>query len=72
MKLDFGLSRAMLDDATKEKWDGDFGLVYSVTLTKGKLEVSLHVQNKGEEAFEFQTLFHSYFNVDVSTWSGDG
>lgn len=65
VKLDFGLSSAMLDEATRKKWPLDFGLVYSVTLSRGKLEVQLHVQNKGDQAFDFQCLFHSYFTVKV-------
>lgn len=65
VKLDFGLSTAMLSEDTKKKWPYDFGLVYSVTLSKGKLEVVLHVQNKGDQSFDFQCLFHSYFTVKV-------
>lgn len=66
VKLDFGLSTAMLSADTQKKWPLDFGLVYSVTLSRGKLEVQLHVQNKGEQAFDFQCLFHSYFTVKVT------
>jgi glucose-6-phosphate 1-epimerase len=66
VKLDFGLSSDFLDEATKKKWPYDFGLVYSVTLGKGKLETQLHVQNKGDQAFEFQALFHTYLAVKVS------
>ena len=65
VKLDFGLSTSMLDEATQKKWPYEFGLVYSVTLSKSKLEVQLHVQNKGDKAFDFQCLFHSYFTVKV-------
>lgn len=65
VKLDFGLSSGMLDEATRKKWPYDFGLVYSVTLGKGTLECGLHVQNKGTEAFEFQCLFHAYLAVKV-------
>lgn len=65
IKLDFGLSSGMLDEATRSKWPHDFGLVYSVTLGKGRLETGLHVQNKGSEAFDFQVLFHTYLAVKV-------
>jgi len=65
VKLDFGLSSAMLSEDMRKKWPCEFGLVYSVTLGKGKLEVQLHVQNKGDKAFDFQCLFHSYFTVKV-------
>jgi len=66
VKLDFGLGSAMLPEDTRSKWPYDFGLVYSVTLSKSKLEVQLHVQNKGDQAFDFHCLFHSYFTIKVS------
>jgi glucose-6-phosphate 1-epimerase len=66
VKLDFGLGSAMLDDETRGKWTFDFGLVYSVTLGKGRLECQMHVQNKGVEAFEFQCLMHTYLAIRVS------
>jgi glucose-6-phosphate 1-epimerase len=65
VKLDFGLSPAMLDEGMRKKWPFEFGLVYSVTLGKGKLDCQLHVQNKGDQAFEFQSLFHTYLAVKV-------
>jgi glucose-6-phosphate 1-epimerase len=66
VKLDFGLSTGMLDEASQKKWPYEFGLVYSVTLGKGKLECQMHVQNKGAKAFEFQCLFHTYLQIKVS------
>ncbi|KAK5210022.1 hypothetical protein LTR47_002910 [Exophiala xenobiotica] len=63
VKLDFGLSTSMLDETVQKKWPYDFGLVYSVTLGRGKLECQMHVQNKGDEPFEFQVLFHTYLAV---------
>ncbi|KAJ9622104.1 uncharacterized protein PV06_05820 [Exophiala oligosperma] len=67
VKLDFGLSSSMLDPGVQKKWAYDFGLVYSVTLGKDKLECQMHVQNKGSEAFDFQVLFHTYLAVkDIS------
>lgn len=71
VKLDFGLSSAMLSEDNRKKWPLEFGLVYSVTLSKGKLEVQLHVQNKDEKAFDFQVLFHSYFTVKVRSSAVD-
>lgn len=65
VKLDFGLSSSMLDPGVQKKWAYDFGLVYSVTLGKDKLECQMHVQNKGSEAFDFQVLFHTYLAVKV-------
>ena len=65
VKLDFGLSSSMLAEGSCKNWPYQFGLVYSVTLSKGKLECQLHVQNKGDKAFEFQSLFHTYLVVKV-------
>ncbi|KAK2803063.1 hypothetical protein FQN50_007144 [Emmonsiellopsis sp. PD_5] len=70
VKLDFGLSTSMLDDKFKRDWPHEFGLVYSVTLSKGSLTTSLQVQNKGsgsQSSFEFQVLLHSYFRVEDIT-----
>lgn len=66
MKLDFGLSTAQLSADAKKAWGYDFGLVYSVTLSRGGLQTMLNVRNEGNESFEFQMLMHSYFTVDVS------
>lgn len=57
----------MLDEEFRKAWSFEFGLVYSVTLTKNGLETSLQVQNKGSRNFEFQALLHTYLAVDVST-----
>ncbi|KAI9042598.1 D-hexose-6-phosphate mutarotase [Aspergillus affinis] len=64
VKLDFGLSRPMLSPEFQSAWAYDFGLVYSVTLTKEGLETSLQVQNKGTQNFDFQVLMHTYFAVE--------
>ena len=65
VKLDFGLSTTMLDEKARKAWPYDFGLVYSVTLGNGTLETSMHVQNKGDESFDFQCLFHTYLRIKV-------
>lgn len=65
MKLDFGLSHPMLSEEFQKAWPYKFGLVYSVTLTKGSLETSLQVQNQGEQNFDFQVLMHTYLSVEV-------
>lgn len=56
----------MLTEDFQKAWPYDFGLVYSVTLTKESLETSLQVQNKGTQNFDFQVLMHTYLKVDVS------
>ncbi|KAL2842190.1 galactose mutarotase-like domain-containing protein [Aspergillus pseudoustus] len=68
VKLDFGLSSSMLSDDAKSKWPYEFGLVYSVTLSREGLGTSLQVRNQGSENFEFQVLLHTYLAIeDIST-----
>lgn len=66
MKLDFGLSTANLSEEKQALWPYKFGLLYSVTLDRESLFTTLVVTNEGEEPFEFQTLFHTYFRINVS------
>lgn len=66
MKLDFGLSNTMLGDIKSEWKNYQFGITYSVTLGRDDLETSLAIRNTGEKDFEFQTLLHSYWAIDVS------
>ncbi|KAL8912437.1 MAG: hypothetical protein Q9171_002530 [Xanthocarpia ochracea] len=61
VKLDFGLSNSMLSDS---KWDYEFNLTYSVTLSQDSLETSLVVRNTGSSNYDFQVLFHSYLAID--------
>ncbi len=67
VKLDFGLSSAMLTPDFRSKWPHEFGLVYSVTLSPEGLGTSLQVRNQGEQSFEFQVLLHTYFGIEVSS-----
>lgn len=50
-------------DYTKEIWDKDFLCTFTVTLEEDQLDTKMHVENKGEEAFDFQAALHSYFTV---------
>lgn len=65
VKLDFGLSTEMLKEDVRAAWPYQFGLLYSVILSPDALEISLQVQNKGNERFEFHVLLHNYFTVPV-------
>lgn len=65
VKLDFGLDRQGLSDEARKAWPLDFGLVYSVTLSKDKLQTVITVRNEGDESFEFQFLLHTYFRIQV-------
>ncbi|KAI7335703.1 galactose mutarotase-like protein [Hortaea werneckii] len=62
--MDFGLSAQQLSDESKQAWQYDFDLIYSVTLGKDGLQTMLRIHNKGKESFEFQTLLHTYFKID--------
>lgn len=55
----------MLSEEFRKAWPYEFGLVYSVTLTKSALKTSLQVTNEGKENFEFQVLMHTYLSVEV-------
>ena len=59
----------MLSEDFRKAWPYEFGLVYSVTLTKNSLETSLQVQNQGSQNFEFQVLMHTYLSVNVSRYT---
>ncbi|KAJ5811989.1 hypothetical protein N7474_008290 [Penicillium riverlandense] len=64
VKLDFGLSHSMLSEEFRKAWPYEFGLVYSITLTKDALETTLQVRNEGKQNFEFQVLMHTYLHVE--------
>lgn len=58
----------MLDKIRSEWKNYQFGITYSVTLGRDDLETSLAIRNTGERDFEFQTLLHSYWAIDVSVF----
>lgn len=66
VKLDFGLYSSGLTEEARQAWPLDFGLVYSVTLSKDSLQTVMNVRNEGEKSFEFQMLLHTYFKIKVS------
>jgi glucose-6-phosphate 1-epimerase len=65
VKLDFGLYSSNLSAEAKKAWPYDFGIVYSVTLSKEGLQTVINVRNEGTEVFEFQLLLHTYLRVEV-------
>jgi glucose-6-phosphate 1-epimerase len=65
VKFDFGLSPSNLSEESRKAWPFEFGLIYSVTLGQGNLNTTMVVRNEGQEAWEFQTLMHTYFRVAV-------
>lgn len=52
-------------DYTKAMWDKPFLCTFTVTLDEGKLDTQMVVENKGSEAFDFQSALHSYFTVSA-------
>ncbi|CAB9514532.1 aldose 1-epimerase [Seminavis robusta] len=50
-------------DYSKEMWDKQFLCTFSVDLEADQLSTKMLVENKGEEAFDFQAALHSYFTV---------
>jgi len=48
---------------TKEMWDKEFACTFTVTLEEDQLLTKMEVENKGEEAFDFQAALHSYFAI---------
>ncbi|KAK1597408.1 aldose 1-epimerase [Colletotrichum navitas] len=67
VKLDFGLSSANLDEETKAKWGYKFGAIYSVSLDRDTLSTAMVITNEGDEAFDCQTLMHTYLRVNDIT-----
>jgi glucose-6-phosphate 1-epimerase len=63
VQVDFGLSPVNIPEELRNAWNHPFGLIYSVILGQKSLQTKLVVQNEGEQAFDFQVLFHTYFNV---------
>uniref|UniRef100_A0A7S1V6K6 glucose-6-phosphate 1-epimerase n=1 Tax=Grammatophora oceanica TaxID=210454 RepID=A0A7S1V6K6_9STRA len=48
---------------TKEMWDKEFLCTFKVDLDEAQLNTQMLVENKGEEAWDFQAALHSYFTV---------
>ncbi|KAI1261376.1 galactose mutarotase-like protein [Xylariaceae sp. FL1019] len=67
VKLDFGLSSATLDDATKKLWPHTFSAIYSVTLAPEGLGTGLVVTNDGNQSFDCQALLHTYLRINDIT-----
>ncbi|XP_060556805.1 uncharacterized protein LOC132717369 [Ruditapes philippinarum] len=58
------------DEETRKLWNERFRLEYTVKMEENKLTTSLKIYNKGESAFSFTTLMHTYFRVDDIDKSG--
>ncbi|KAI9245310.1 P-loop containing nucleoside triphosphate hydrolase protein [Sporodiniella umbellata] len=61
------LKEAHISLEARKAWPHSFHLVYTVTLTAKTLKTHLNLKNESQEAFEFNTLLHTYFRVPEST-----
>ncbi|OZJ02313.1 hypothetical protein BZG36_04450 [Bifiguratus adelaidae] len=59
----FGLKDTQLTQAQRAAWPYSFRLTYTVTLTANALATALTVKNEGEDTFEINALFHTYYAV---------
>lgn len=70
------VSAALQLDATPETkkiWNHNFSLVLKVVLKEAELDITLTVNNVGDEAFSFTTLLHNYLKLsDIASVSIDG
>ena len=54
------------NDKTMAQWPYEFAASYTVSLDAGgSLRLRLEIENKGDKAFDFCSLFHTYFHVDA-------
>ncbi|CAO3673567.1 unnamed protein product [Rhizopus stolonifer] len=62
-----GLKEIQISPEARKAWPHSFNLIYTVTLTDKTLKTFLSLKNEGKEAFEFNTLLHTYFRVPEVT-----
>jgi len=73
VQVDFGLGPENLTVDVRKQWPFDFGLIYSIVLSKNSLATKMLVRNEGGQSFDFNTLFHTYLRVpDVTTVKVEG
>lgn len=52
-------------EATRKSWNHSFALLYTITLSKMSLSVSLSIENTNKvDAFDFTTCLHTYFKTE--------
>ncbi|KAG0356082.1 hypothetical protein BGZ54_000849 [Gamsiella multidivaricata] len=62
----FGLDHNMISEEHRKMWPFDFSLVYTVKLGAETIETHLKIQNTGDQAFDFNTLLHTYFLIPTA------
>lgn len=51
------------NEQTRQMWNHGFELRFAVTLRPAQLEMTLQIENTGEDSFDFTVLLHTYFRV---------
>ncbi|KAI1302086.1 hypothetical protein EDD11_005757 [Mortierella claussenii] len=59
----FGLDHTMISEEHRKLWPFDFSLIYTVKLVADTIETHLKIHNVGDQAFDFNTLLHTYFLI---------
>ncbi|CAB3990399.1 glucose-6-phosphate 1-epimerase [Paramuricea clavata] len=57
----------LLEDTeeTRKIWNHNFKFWYTLTLKNCEFSMEVNIQNTGAEDFEFTSLLHTYYNVDI-------
>jgi len=66
ISIRFGLKDTQLTHVLRSAWPHSFRITYTITLTADSLKTVLAVKNEGSDAFEFNTLLHTYLAVPAS------
>lgn len=68
IQVAFKLDQTLIPDSFRSKWNFDFNLQYTITLTPTNLEVDFKVENPStDQEFSFTCLLHTYFSVDIAS-----
>jgi glucose-6-phosphate 1-epimerase len=64
-KVCFLLDNTAIGEEYAKAFPYSFALKYQLELSAEGVKTTLFVENKGDTAFEFQSLLHTYYNVDA-------
>ncbi|KAG0759468.1 hypothetical protein G6F16_009862 [Rhizopus arrhizus] len=62
-----GLNDKQISPEARNAWPHSFRLTYTVTLTEKSLKAFCDLKNQDKDAFQFNTLLHTYFRVPDAT-----
>jgi len=69
-EISFILTNDEVNKEYLEIWPHQFELVYTVTLEGKSLKTNMKIKNTGNEPYIFNTLLHTYYNVNDLTKAG--